>query len=112
MFVLREESTFDWTVKASVPVDGKKSVIKFRATFNVLDNETQRELVVDERTRDVVRFLDAALVRFADLPVQDSNGNEITSDDERNRIIRRNPIFASALVDAYAEGIMGYKSKN
>lgn len=112
MFVLREDSTFEWPVKASVPVDGKKSKVQFRATFNVLDSETQNELVVDEETRNVGRFLELALVRFCDLPVQDGAGNEITDDEERNRIIRRNPIFMSALVDAYAEGILGYKSKN
>lgn len=112
MFILREDSTFDWEVKASVPVDGKKTIVKFRATFNVLDNETQNELVVNEDTRDISKFLEVALVRFYDLPVQDSDGNEITDDAERNRILRRNPVFSNALVDAYASGIMGYKSKN
>lgn len=112
MFVLREESTFDWTVKAHVPVQGKKTLVKFEATFNVLDQEMIEELVVNPDTRNVGRFLESALVSFSDLPVHDSNGNELEDDEERNRIIRRNPIFADALVEAYAEGVSGHKAKN
>lgn len=112
MFVLREDSTFDWTVKAHVPVGGKKTLVKFEATFNVLDSEMIDELVVNPETRNVGRFLASALVSFRDLPVQDGDGNEIEDDDERNRIICRNPIFADALVEAYAEGVSGHKAKN
>jgi hypothetical protein len=112
MFVLREESTFDWSVKAHVPMGGKKSLVKFEATFNVLDQEAIEELVINPETRNVQRFLESALVSFTGIPVQDADGNEIEDADERNRIIRRNPIFADALVEAYAEGVSGHKAKN
>ena len=112
MFVLKEESTFDWNAKAMVPIDGKRKAVQFMARFNILDMDRQDELLGNPETRDVKQFLEAALVKFWDLNVQDAQGNEIEDDSERNAIISKNPIFIEALTDAYGIGVLNYKPKN
>ena len=110
-FVLREEETFDWNVKAMVPMQGKRRAVQFMATFNILDQEVIDELVGNPETRDYSKFLDKALVSF-DLPVQDADGKDVTDKDERRDIIKRKGIFVEALLEAYAAGALSYKAKN
>lgn len=112
MFVLRESSTFDWVVKAQVP-EGKKRVgMNFSATFNQLDQGVVDELLVDEDTRDPRKFLELALVSFEGFDVEDSDGNKITDNDERNEMIRKNSLFIEPLMIAYTAGAKGHKGKN
>lgn len=112
MFVLRENDTFDWPVKAKAPKDGKRVPVNFMARFAILDNDMIQELVVDPETRDTKRFMERALIKYWDLEVQDNDGEPVTDDDTRNAMIIRSPLFLEALIDAYAAGVTNYKPKN
>ena len=112
MFVLRDGSTFDWKVKASVPQDGKRKQLEFDATFRLLDADVIEELVANPETRDTRKFLKMALVRFTGFRVEDESGNEVTDDDVKNAMICKSPLFIEPLLDSYAAGAVGHKTKN
>lgn len=112
MFVLRDGSTFDWKVKASVPENGKRRPLEFDATFRLLDSDTIDELVANPETRDTKKFLERALVRFTGFRVEDENGDEVTDDQIKNDMICKSPLFIEPLLDAYAAGAVGHKAKN
>lgn len=112
MFVLKDDSKFEWTVKAKVPVNGKKVGLNFQATFNVVTQEVLDELIVNKETRDHKRFLEMTLVKFEGVPVQDDNGKDIDDVEQRNQMLRESSLFVNPLVQAYIDGAAGHHSKN
>ena len=112
MFVFKEESTFEWTVKAKVP-EGKKRVgLSFTATFNLLSQDLVEELIVNGGEGDKRKFLGMALVSFEGFDVVDSAGKVVTDDEERNAIILNSTLFLVPLMKAYNDGSSGYAGKN
>lgn len=116
MFKIKESQTFTWPVKAKVPEDGKYKTVQFMATFNILSSERMAALAKGDEDGDVLtgslRILREALVSFDGIDVEDAEGNLLTEDEERNDLILRYPFFVSALSDAYAAGVAGYRAKN
>ena len=111
-FVLKQHDHFDWPVKVQVPRAGKRELVKFHARFNLIDAETADELLASEETQDPIEFLRKSLVKYWDLTVHDEDGEPVEDDEERNRIIISNPIFANGLIKAYGEGSLGKNLKN
>lgn len=114
VFEIRENDTFTWMVKVKIPAaNNKHEVKKIEATFNVLPQSDVDTLVTNPETRDPVAFLQKALVSVNKaLTVRDVEGNALEDDEDRNAVILTKSTFLGPLIDAYAEGIMGYKAKN
>ena len=112
MFLLKQNTTFEWPVKVLVPTSGRKTRVEFKAEFNVVDSETHNELLVESNPPQVMRFLQIALVRTEDIDIEDENGDQVDDDEHRNEILLGNPIFAQGIMDAFIEGSKGKAAKN
>ena len=111
MFKLKQDDTFTWPVKAKVPDDGKYKTITFSATFKILSQPEITAMIGDDEGGSM-RVLDAALVSFTGIDVEDDNGDAVTDNDERKEVLFKYPFMVSAVSDAFAAGISGYRSKN
>lgn len=113
MFTLKSEDTFTWPVKAKVPDNGKYETVKFTATFKVLSQPEITALIgEDDAEGGGMRVLDAALVSFAGIDVEDDDGEAVSDHDERKEILFKYPFMVSAVSDAFSAGLSGYRTKN
>ena len=112
MFKLKANDTFSWPVKAKVPNGGKFETVKFEAVFKVLPQAEIMGLMSDDPEGGGLRVLDAALVSFSGIDVEDDDGDLVTDPDERKIILFKYPFFVSGVSDAFAAGNSGHRSKN
>jgi hypothetical protein len=106
MFVIKQNTTFDWPVKARMPEGGKHVTVTFTAQFRVIDHK-----YVEEHRGDPAAMLRKALVDFEG-DVLDAEGQPVTDPQARCDIILAQSNFLDALSNAYAEGLLGYEAKN
>lgn len=113
MFKLKADDTFTWPVKAKVPEDGKYKTVSFSATFKILSqDEISALLIGDDEAGSSKRVLEQALISFSGIDVEGDDGEPVTDDEDRKEILFKYPFMVSAVSNAFAAGISGYKAKN
>jgi len=114
-FSITGKHTVEWPVTAYVPLDGgKKGILKFQGTFEILPQEELDAIPVGDESPDPkpydLRVLDRVLQGWRDLPGED--GAHVPYSEENKAAVLRWPFMRLGLMDAYKTAVSGRKEKN
>lgn len=110
-FVIKETETFEWDVEFTTPEKGKHVKRKFKAEFEILNEDEIREYFGEKVDRPASDFLLRSVQSITDIDVMGSDG-KLAEGDDAIKILAKKPSVALAMVRAYFSGVTGHKSKN